>query len=110
MQDETRARISERLLVDEGVRASISLRAYEIYERHGREPGCEIEDWLQAENEILPPLIEEELRRDAGSQATSDDEPAKKPVTAEEKPVKKTARLFKGKRPADEKGAISSGR
>lgn len=106
MQDGNREQIRERLLGDEKVRGSISLRAYGIYEQRGCEPGCELEDWLQAENEILPPLIEEGVQRDAGSQATSDEAPAKKPATAEEKPVKKTARLFKGKRPGNEKGAI----
>jgi hypothetical protein len=42
------------------VRAMISTRAYELYERRGCEPGKEIEDWLRAENEILQlaPLIE----------------------------------------------------
>jgi hypothetical protein len=107
MEDKTKEQIRERLLGASMARERISLRAYEIYERRGCVPGCELEDWLQAENEILPLLIEEELRRDAVSQATSDEAPARKPVTAKEKPVKKTARLIKGRRPADEKGAIS---
>lgn len=32
---------------------AIRLRAYEIYERRGRVGGSEIEDWLQAEAEIV---------------------------------------------------------
>jgi len=109
MQDKTKKQIRERLLGDEKARARVSLCAYELYERWGCGPGCELEDWLQAESEILPPLIEEELRREVVSQATSDEAPAKKPVTVAEKPVKKTARLFKGRRPADENGATVSG-
>jgi Protein of unknown function (DUF2934) len=31
----------------------IRLRAYEIYEGRGREDGHELDDWLQAEAEIL---------------------------------------------------------
>ncbi len=31
----------------------IRLRAYELYEERGREDGHEVEDWLQAEGEIL---------------------------------------------------------
>ncbi len=31
----------------------IRLRAYELYEARGREDGHEVEDWLQAEGEIL---------------------------------------------------------
>lgn len=107
MQYKTKEQIREQLLDDVKVRESVSLRAYEIYERRGRGPGCELEDWLQAENEILTPLIEEELERGAVTQATSDEAPAKKPVTAEVKPMKKTARLLNGKRPVAEKGAIS---
>jgi hypothetical protein len=103
MQDITNEQIRERLLGDEKTRESVSLRAYELYERRGCGPGCELEDWLQAESEILPALIEEELRREVVSRAISDEAPAKKPVTAAEKPVKKTARLFNGKRPSDEK-------
>jgi Protein of unknown function (DUF2934) len=107
MQDETGEQIRDRLLGDEGVRESISLRAYEIYEQRGCGPGCDLEDWLQAESEILPPLIEEESQRGAGPQAAFDETPDKKPVTVEEKPMKKTARLLKSKRPADEKGSRS---
>ena len=50
-----------RLLHDQGIRARISQRAYELYERRGGEPGRDVEDWVQAENEILSPLIEEEM-------------------------------------------------
>jgi hypothetical protein len=32
---------------------AVRLRAYEIYEQRGRVGGSEIEDWLQAEAEIL---------------------------------------------------------
>jgi|tagenome__1003787_1003787.scaffolds.fasta_scaffold11614180_1 hypothetical protein len=31
----------------------ISARAYELYERRGREPGNAEQDWLRAEREIL---------------------------------------------------------
>jgi len=31
----------------------ISRRAYEIYERRGREAGHEVEDWLEAEAELV---------------------------------------------------------
>ncbi len=30
----------------------IHRRAFELYERRGREPGHDVEDWLQAEEEI----------------------------------------------------------
>jgi hypothetical protein len=31
----------------------IQLRAYELYEQRGREDGHDLEDWLQAETEIV---------------------------------------------------------
>ncbi len=34
-------------------RQEIELRAYEIYERRGRTDGNDVEDWLQAETELL---------------------------------------------------------
>jgi len=49
------------LLQDQSIRERISRRAYELYERRGGEPGHDVEDWVQAENEILSPLIEEEM-------------------------------------------------
>jgi hypothetical protein len=48
MTTEREERLRERLLGDDEVRAAISLRAYEIYQRRGGEPGHEIEDWVQA--------------------------------------------------------------
>lgn len=29
-------------------------RAYELYEQRGREEGHELDDWLQAESEVVP--------------------------------------------------------
>jgi DUF2934 family protein len=34
----------------------IRMRAYELYEQHGRREGFALRDWLQAEEEILPRL------------------------------------------------------
>jgi hypothetical protein len=89
MQDETMEQIRQQLLDDEGIRVSISLRAYEIYEQRGCAPGCELEDWLQAENEMLLPLIEEELQRDSESQPASNEVKTEQAATAEEKTAKK---------------------
>ncbi|HEY1463974.1 MAG TPA: DUF2934 domain-containing protein [Terriglobales bacterium] len=35
------------------VEDEIRLRAYELYEKRGRTPGFEHEDWVRAENEVL---------------------------------------------------------
>ncbi len=55
--------IRKRLLSDEAVREKIAYRAYEIFEHSGGTHGRQFDDWLQAENEILSPLIEQELVR-----------------------------------------------
>jgi hypothetical protein len=60
MNEENTEQLSEKLANDEEVRARISLRAYEIYLSRIGEPGCEVEDWLQAENEVLASLTEEQ--------------------------------------------------
>lgn len=39
-------------LTAENASELIRIRAYQFYEIRGREPGCELEDWLQAEREI----------------------------------------------------------
>ena len=35
------------------LQVQIRLRAFEIYERRGRENGHDVEDWLQAESEVV---------------------------------------------------------
>lgn len=103
MPDETREQTHQRLLDDESLRVSIALRAYEIYEQRGCEPGCELEDWLQAENEMLAPLIEGEMQNVGESQLAPDEGKAKQAATAEEKPAKKASRLFRRSKLTSEK-------
>ena len=72
MNDQSKEQLRERLLGDEEARAAISQRAYEIYQQRGGEPGLELDDWLQAESEILAVMVEKEMRRNAESPAASD--------------------------------------
>lgn len=60
MNEENVEKPQEKLIGDEEAQAKISLRAYEIYLSRGSEPGGEMEDWLQAENEVLASLSEEQ--------------------------------------------------
>ncbi len=69
MTSERQERLREQLLGDGEVRAAISLRAYNLYQLRGGEPGHEIEDWIQAEKEILEALIREESQLGAESSA-----------------------------------------
>ena len=41
----------------------ISLRAYELWERHGRPQGRDLDDWLEAEREIEAELAHEKINR-----------------------------------------------
>ncbi len=50
------------LLGNDRIRESVSLRAYELYDRRGAEHGRDLEDWVKAENEVLSPLIEQKLK------------------------------------------------
>ena len=43
------ARLPDPVLLQDMIRA----RAYELYEKRGREPGRDEQDWLRAEREIL---------------------------------------------------------
>jgi hypothetical protein len=50
------------LLGDDGIRERVSFRAYELYERRGAGHGRDLEDWAEAEKEVLSPLIEQKLK------------------------------------------------
>ena len=56
-----------RLLANEVVRGRIAFRAYEIYQRRGDGHGGALNNWLQAEGEIIPPLVEQELQLSSAS-------------------------------------------
>ena len=38
----------------EDLQEQVRRRAYELYELRGRENGHDLEDWLQAESEVIP--------------------------------------------------------
>jgi hypothetical protein len=54
--------LRERLLRDDQVLDMIRMRAYEIYQMRGNEPGHEAEDWFLAEVEVIGFLIDQESR------------------------------------------------
>lgn len=53
MEPQTMARSREELLSDPAIRERIAVRAYELHLERGRVPGYELQDWVQAEKEIL---------------------------------------------------------
>ena len=50
------ARAKEPQVAKLALKEKIRRRAYELYLRRGNQSGSEIDDWLQAEREILPAL------------------------------------------------------
>ena len=63
MKLESTEEMRARLLADEQVHSMIAMRAYELFLLRGGAPGQEIEDWVQAEAEILKFVIDEEVRQ-----------------------------------------------
>lgn len=92
MERESIEDIRRRLLKDEQVQALISMRAYEIYQMRGSQPGQDAENWFRAENEILTFLIQEETRREAYSHdLSSRDETDARPQVFQPKTTPETA-------------------
>ena len=65
MKEENAEQFRSELVGGEEERAMISMRAYEIYQSRGGEHGRDLDDWLQAENEVLAALIEGQSLRQA---------------------------------------------
>lgn len=63
--------LRERLLRDDQVLDMIRMRAYEIYQMRGNEPGREAEDWFLAEVEVIGFLIDQESRNLPGVDASA---------------------------------------
>lgn len=85
MNTEGLEQLRQRLLGDEHVRSMIEIRAYEIFQQRGGEQGHEVENWFQAEGEILAFMIEEESTRHVEAAAAERVKPAVVKSTVEVK-------------------------
>lgn len=74
MKEQIVVQLREQMLADEGVRSTIAMRAYEIYQDRGGESGGDLDDWLQAENEILTVLLEQPSGGDLDLSGTAETE------------------------------------
>lgn len=68
MTTESLEELRRRLLQQDSVQRMIQMRAYEIFQMRGCQPGGEAQDWFHAEGEVLAFLI--------ASESTRADEPA----------------------------------
>ena len=59
---EMRDRRKPELLDDRKLHEMIARRAYDLFEKRGREEGHECEDWLEAERQLLVDLESEPAR------------------------------------------------
>lgn len=120
--------LKEQLIADPEVRRMIAARAYDVFlERRGIRDAHPSEDWLVAENEILPMLIEQMLDHNRRAIASHDDadpvsskasehmreeidrasasKPASKPAKAKAAPAAKSSKATKAAKPAAKKAS-----
>ena len=64
MAKETLEELREKLLRQHNVQQMIQMRAYEIYQMRGGQPGGEAHDWFHAESEVLAFLLADESSAD----------------------------------------------
>ena len=81
----------EELIRDERVRQMIRVRAYEISQMRGPQPGGQAQDWFQAENEVLSFLIADESRQIEKESRQVENEPPTTSMPVAAKPAKATA-------------------
>jgi hypothetical protein len=62
MKKESIEDLRSRLMRDESLQERIRIRAFQIYQSRGGQPGNPQLDWLEAEYETLTQLIEQEYR------------------------------------------------
>jgi hypothetical protein len=68
MTRETLEELRERLLRRHNVQQMIEVRAYEIFQMRGGQPGADAQDWFHAEGEVLAFLIARESAREDDKQ------------------------------------------
>jgi hypothetical protein len=79
----------DRILSNDEIREKIALRAYEIYQDRGGQHGRDIDDWLQAENDMLAEAEEKKALygRKKTAQTESAESPQRAPSTRRRKPA-----------------------
>jgi len=76
--------LREQLLRDESVQQAIATRAYEIYVSRGYQDGRDIEDWFQAEHEVIERLVNQlNQERTTDGQPVQEQEAQPEPVAAQ---------------------------
>ena len=95
--------LRERLLSQNNVQQMIQVRAYEIYQMRGGQPGGEAHDWFRAESEVLAFLLADESPANNQADAISAE------ATPPQDPVGKASALKKSRTSAKPTAAKASG-
>ena len=95
--------LRERLLSQNNVQQMIQVRAYEIYQMRGGQPGGEAHDWFRAESEVLAFLLADESPGNNQAEAISAE------ATTPQDPAVKAPALKKSRTPAKPTAAKASG-
>jgi hypothetical protein len=113
MTRESIEELRERLLREDQVLEMIRLRAYEIYQMRGNEPGREAEDWFLAEVEVIGFLIDQESRNlpeDDTTAMSAEPEASQQPVaTAPVEEQKQKGAPTKASSPRKKKASADTG-
>lgn len=100
MTTESLEELRRRLLQQDSVQRMIQMRAYEIYQMRGGQPGGEAQDWFHAEGEVLAFLIASESTR-ADEPATDGDHAAPESTSSENASTKKRSAKPRSPRSAE---------
>ena len=57
----------KNLIGDKSIQDEIARRAYALYEARGRVDGYDVQDWVQAEGEVLHAVLEGSVEMDESS-------------------------------------------
>ena len=96
--------LRERLLSQNNVQQMIQVRAYEIYQMRGGQPGGEAHDWFRAESEVLAFLLADESPGDDQAAAISAEAGQPQDAAAKASVIKK-ARSRTSAKPTDIKAS-----
>ena len=65
-------------IMDDDLHRRIAARAHQLYEARGCQDGNDVQDWLEAENEILPNKSTDRRRKNSRSRSPQSEETIEK--------------------------------
>lgn len=106
MTTENLEELRERMLRKENVQEMIRVRAYEIFQMRGGQPGGEAHDWFHAESEVLAFLIADESARE-DDRAEAETVGSRESEASGAKPATKKPRTRSAAKPSNAKSTAA---